>query len=74
MLKKLSILAAIFCLSACVSQPCNNCVAPSTHTVSEPVEVIYRQTTYQTVYEPKTYSTTRYVKKPYACARNEICK
>ena len=44
------------------------------YTVSEPVEVIYKNTTYRTVYEPKTYSSTAYVKKPYTCAQGNLCK
>jgi len=46
----------------------------STYTVSEPVEVIYKNTTYRTVYEPKTFSTTTFVKKPYNCAEGTLCQ
>ena len=45
-----------------------------TYTVSEPVEVVYRNTTYRTVYEPKTYSSTAYVKKPYTCGQGDLCR
>lgn len=46
----------------------------SSYTVSEPVEVIYKNTVYRTVYEPKTYSTVSFVKKPYNCAQNSLCQ
>lgn len=46
----------------------------ASYTVSEPVEVLYKNTTYKTVYEPKTYSSVSYVKKPYNCAENGLCK
>ena len=46
----------------------------SVYTVSEPFEVIYKTVTYKTVYEPKTYSTTSFVKKPYNCAKDGLCK
>lgn len=49
------------------AQPC--CQAKS-YTVSEPVEILYKNTTYKTVYEPKTYSTVSYAKKPYTCENN----
>ncbi len=45
-----------------------------TYTVSEPVEVIYKNTTYKTIYEPKTYSSTAYVKKPYSCVEGSNCR
>ena len=45
-----------------------------TYTVSEPVEVVYRNTTYRTVYEPKTFSSTAYVKKPYTCGQGDLCR
>lgn len=51
------------------AQPC--CQARA-YTVSEPVEIIYKNTTYNTVYEPKTYTTTTFVKRPYTCA-NGTC-
>ena len=46
----------------------------ATYTVSEPVEILYKNTTYRTVYEPKTYSSVSYVKKPYNCAEGSLCK
>ena len=51
---------------------CNTCGAHS-YTVSEPVEVVYKNVTYTTVYEPKTYSNTTYVKKPYTCGQGTLC-
>ena len=51
----------------------NQAPASYAYTVSEPVEVIYKNTTYRTVYEPKTYSTTDYVKKPYSCNQGSLC-
>ena len=57
--KVLGILGVIGLLAGCASANCDNCrvsTASSNYTVQEPVEVIYRQTTYQTVYEPKTYA------------------
>jgi hypothetical protein len=76
--KVLGILGIIGLLAGCASANWDNCrvsTASSNYTVQEPVEVIYRQTTYQTVYEPKTYATTKYVKKPYNhCTKAELCK
>lgn len=53
-------------------QGCNSCGSHS-YTVSEPVEVVYKNVTYTTVYEPKTYSNTTYVKKPYSCPNGNLC-
>ena len=55
-----------------VQQGCNSCGSHS-YTVSEPVEVVYKNVTYTTVYEPKTYSNTTYVKKPYSCPNGNLC-
>lgn len=52
----------------------NNCCS-SSYTVRKPVEIIYEDITYTTVYEPKTYSTKRYVRKPYnKCEKEDLCK
>lgn len=52
---------------------CNTC--STSYTVSTPVEVIYKDTTYTTVYEPKTYISTSYSRKPYdACTKAELCE
>lgn len=32
---------------------------------SEPIEIIYRNTEYKTIYVPKTYTRTTYTSKPY---------
>jgi len=53
-------------------QGCSSC-GPRSYTVSEPVEVLYKNVTYTTVYEPKTYSETSYVKKPYSCPNGNLC-
>ena len=53
-------------------QGCNAC-GPRSYTVTEPVEVVYKNVTYTTVYEPKTYSDTTYVKKPYSCPNGNLC-
>lgn len=58
--------------AAPVQQGCNSC-GPHSYTVSEPVEVVYKNVTYTTVYEPKTYSDTTYVKKPYSCPNGNLC-
>lgn len=48
------------------------------HTVRKPVEVIYEDTTYRTVYTPRTYVSKRRVSRPYfKCrinGRNGYCK
>ena len=59
-------------VAAPVQQGCNSC-GPHSYTVSEPVEVVYKNVTYTTVYEPKTYSDTTYVKKPYSCPNGNLC-
>ena len=41
----------------------------------EPVEVIYRKTTYRTVYIPKTYKEVTIERKPYnKCEKERICR
>lgn len=78
-------LLLIFSLTACTHyenrnvQQTNNCITPTcqgnSYTVRQPIEVIYKDTTYTTVYEPKTYMTTKYIRKPYNnCTRGELCK
>lgn len=59
-------------VQAPVKQACNTC-GPHSYTVEEPVEVLYKNVTYTTVYEPKTYSETSYVKKPYTCPNGGLC-
>lgn len=53
----------------------NECSTCSTsYTVSKPVEVIYKDITYTTVYEPKTYQQVSYSRKPYdPCLNSNLC-
>lgn len=66
MTKLLALCSLILLLSAC-STTCDNCYygREETYTVSQPVEVIYRKTTYRTVYEPKTYKEITTERRPY---------
>lgn len=68
-----------------VARPCNTCRAaapvpaprpcggcqPSEYTVRTPVKVVYKNTTYHTVYEPRTYETTSFETRPFV--RGEAC-
>ena len=68
-----------------VARPCNTCRAaapvpaprpcggcqPSEYTVRTPVKVVYKNTTYHTVYEPRTYETTSFETRPFN--RGEAC-
>ena len=71
MKKYLTVVAVALTLCACAEQTEPGCVYPSCYngalqyTVSEPVETIYRNTTYTTVFEPKTYTTTTYTRCKY---------
>lgn len=40
--------------------------------VREPVEVVFKKTTYKTVYEPKTTKTVTYEKEPYKQVKQEV--
>ena len=42
------------------------------YTVRTPVKVVYKNTTYRTVYEPRTFETTAYEPRPYN--RAEVCE
>ena len=55
---------------------CLNCANRiETFTVSEPTEIIYRNTTYKTIYEPRTYKEISYERRPYReCIKKEYCK
>lgn len=46
---------------------CGSGCSPQVRTTYEPVEVMYKRTTYKTVYEPKTYQQVDYEKRPYSC-------
>lgn len=51
---------------------CSTC--STSYTVSKPVEVIYKDVTYTTVYEPKTYEEVSYSRKPYnSCINSDLC-
>ncbi len=54
----------------CQAQPSCGCAARE-YTVRTPVKVVYRNTTYRTVYEPRTFETTSYETRPYN--RMEVC-
>lgn len=58
---------------SCVCQPpVMNCGCQTReYTVRTPVKVVYQNTTYRTVYEPKTFQTTSYETRPYN--RAEVC-
>lgn len=49
---------------------CNSCETKISET-REPVEIVYKKTTYKTVYEPKTYSQVSYETAPYSSANVE---
>ena len=51
-------------------RPCGGC-QPSEYTVRTPVKVVYKNTTYHTVYEPRTYETTSFETRPFN--RGEAC-
>ena len=44
---------------------CGNSCETKISETREPVEIVYKKTTYKTVYEPKTYSQVSYEKVPY---------
>lgn len=49
--------------------------APEIKEVREPVEVVYKKTTYKTVYEPRTTTTVTFEKEPYKQeAKEEVVK
>ena len=62
--------AAVQPSCGCSNCGCDNSCAPKISETREPVEVVYKKTTYKTVYEPKTYSQVSYEKLPYASASN----
>ena len=51
--------------------PCGGCPAKE-YTVRTPVKVVFKNTTYRTVYEPRTFETTAYETRPYN--RAEVCE
>lgn len=52
-------------------QDCGGCPARE-FTVRTPVQVVYKNTTYRTVYEPRTFETSSYETRPYN--RAEVCE
>lgn len=59
------------CRQAPVQQDCGGCPARE-YTVRTPVQVVYKNTTYRTVYEPRTFETSSYETRPYN--RAEVCE
>ena len=54
-----------------IAQDCGGCPAKE-YTVRTPVKVVYKNTTYRTVYEPRTFESTSYETRPYN--RAEVCE
>ena len=72
MKKFLLFLLVALLLTACaheqeviVKRGCGHCNAQ--YTVRRPVEIVYEDTSYITVYEPKTYTMKKRVSVPYSC-------
>ena len=86
MIKKLSLFLVLLVLSGCASKEVmpqqvlvertvNVCdICTQSYTVRTPVSVIYKNTTYTTVYEPKTFEKTSYETVPYNCVEDELCR
>lgn len=53
------------------AKQCNSGCPSREYTVRTPVRVVYKATTYHTVYEPRTYETTSYETRPYS--KSEAC-
>lgn len=54
-----------------IQQDCGGCPAKE-YTVRTPVQVVYKNTTYRTVYEPRTFESSSYETRPYN--RAEVCE
>lgn len=57
-----------YCPRQAVENPCEvktDSCQETVRQVREPVEIVYKKTTYRTVYEPKTYEDVTYEKEPY---------
>lgn len=54
-----------------VAQDCGGCPARE-YTVRTPVQVVYKNTTYRTIYEPRTFESSSYETRPYN--RAEVCE
>lgn len=86
MIKKLSLFLVLLALSGCASKevmpqqvlverPVNVCdTCTQSYTVRTPVQVVYKNITYTTVYEPKTFTKTSYETVPYNCVKGELCR
>lgn len=86
MIKNLSLFLVLLVLSGCASKEVmpqqvlvertvNVCdICTQSYTVRTPVSVIYKNTTYTTVYEPKTFTRTSYETVPYNCVKGELCR
>lgn len=86
MIKNLSLFLVLLVLSGCASKEVmpqqvlvertvNVCdICTQSYTVRTPVSVIYKNTTYTTVYEPKTFEKTSYETVPYNCVEGELCR
>lgn len=87
MIKKLCLFLVLLVLSGCASKEvmpqqvlverpivntCDTCT--QSYTVRTPVQVVYKNTTYTTVYEPKTFTKTSYETVPYNCVEDELCR
>lgn len=51
---------------------CNVC--SSSRVVREPVEVIYKNVTYTTVYEPRVHQEVTYTREPYTSCDGYSCR
>lgn len=86
MIKNLSLFLVLLVLSGCASKEVmpqqvlvertvNVCdICTQSYIVRTPVSVIYKNTTYTTVYEPKTFEKTSYETVPYNCVEGELCR
>ena len=54
-----------------LQQDCGGCPAKE-YTVRTPVQVVYKNTTYRTVYEPRTFESSSFETRPYN--RAEVCE
>ena len=52
--------------ASCPTTSCCGCTAPQVKETREPVEVVYKKTTYKTVCDPQTTATVSYERAPYS--------
>ena len=62
--------APVPCYNASAAVPGNGC-QPTVSETREPVEIVYKKTTYRTTYQPQTTSSVSYEKVPYT-AQSDI--